>query len=147
MSRIRKCFDPVEVRNAPHCSDVEEVFELKRDEHCNKVYRKRAEKNVREYIQSFAKGCSLKSMLERCALMPPDQKYLYMQVNSCGVSMDLSAMPKDLTSAFELLKNTDKAFPGLMKRVQDGESLEDVLKSFVPEADKKIEEVNKDVQN
>lgn len=147
MSRIRKCFDPVEVRNAPHCNEVEDVFVLMRDANCNKIYRKSAEKKVREYIQSFEKGCSLKSMLERCALMPSDQKFLYMQVNTSGVSMDMSAMPKDLTSAFELLKSTDKAFPGLLSRVQAGESLDAVLKSFAANTNESEKETIENVKN
>lgn len=121
--------DPDTVVNIPV---IEEVIQLKRDEKMNCVYFKVGEKDVNEYINSFETGCSLKSILARCQLMPIHDKVRYLQQTDVGVSADLSHLPQDATEAFIMLRDLKEKHPDLIDRFSKGESFDSIVKSLLP---------------
>lgn len=138
-SRVRvftvNIIDPDTVVHAPV---IEDEIRLKRDENMNCIYIKVGEKNVNEYINSFANGCSLKSILDRCQLMPIHDKVRYLQQTDSGVSADLTNLPKDATEAFIMLRDLKEKHPDVLERFAKGESFDSIVKSFLP-TDKTVE--------
>lgn len=132
-SRVRvvtvNIIDPDTVVHAPV---IEDEIRLKRDENMNCIYMKVGEKNVNEYINSFANGCSLKSILDRCQLMPIHDKVRYLQQTDTGVSADLTNLPKDATEAFIMLRDLKEKHPDVLERFAKGESFDSIVKSFLP---------------
>ena len=132
VSRARVCevniIDPNSVIHAPV---IEDEIRLKRDENGNCIYIKVGEKNVNEYINSFVNGCSLKSILDRCQLMPIHDKVRYLQQNDSGVSADLTNLPKDATEAFIMLRDLKEKHPDVLDRFSKGESFDSIVKSFL----------------
>ena len=128
---VRKKYDLLTVVPHPHGDDEEEQFRLKRDENYNSIYQKLPDrKNVREYVNPFRTGCSLKAILDRCQLMPIHDKLNYVNQTPDGFSADLSAMPKDGVEAQMLLMNLKTAHPDIVQRLSQGESFDAILKSF-----------------
>ena len=127
---------------------IEEVIRLKRDDHMNCIYFKDGEKDVNEYINSFANGCSLKSILSRCQLMPIHDKVRYLQQTEVGVSADLTNIPNDATEAFIMLRDLKEKHPDLIDRFSKGESFDSIVKSLLP-TENKIENVETkgDIEN
>lgn len=133
VSRVRnttiKIIDPDTIVRAPV---IEDEIRLKRDENMNCIYSKVGEKNVNEYINSFANGCSLKAILDRCQLMPIHDKVRYLQQTESGVSADLTNLPKDATEAFIMLRDLKEKHPDVLDRFAKGESFDSIIKSFLP---------------
>lgn len=128
---VRKKYDRITVVCHPHGDDEEEQFRLKRDENYNSVYQKLPEKkNIRDYVNSFRTGCSLKAILDRCNLMPVHDKINYVNQTPDGFSADLSAMPKDGVEAQMMLIKLKTDHPDIVERFSCGESFDSILKSF-----------------
>ncbi len=143
--RMRR--DPVVVVPHPHGEDVEKQYRLTRDAHHNSIYTEVGDMDVQEYVNSFATGCSLKSILERCSLMPVHDKVRYLNQREEGVSADLSHMPKDGTEAYLQLFKMRQQYPEVFDRVAKGESLDAVLGEIVQSvpADR-ADQIQQDVQ-
>lgn len=129
---IRKPYDPVVRCPAVPGSAVEDEIRLKRDADGNCVYTKVGEKNVKEYISSFAAGCSLQSMLDRCNLMPVSEKIAYFNQTEDGFSADLTHMPTDGTAAQIMLSKVKAKYPDFAQRLKNGESFEKILEDIFP---------------
>lgn len=129
---IRKPYDPVVRCPAVPGSSVEDQIRLKRDADGNCVYTKVGEKDVKEYISSFAAGCSLQSMLDRCNLMPVQEKIAYLNQTEDGVSADLTHMPTDGTAAHIMLSKLKAKYPDFAQRLKDGESFDKILEEIFP---------------
>lgn len=130
---VRKQYDSVMVVSHPHGDEEEEQFRLKRDENYNSIYVKLPDKmNIREYVNSFRTGCSLKSILDRCNLMPVHDKINYVNQTPDGFSADLSAMPKDGFEANMMLLKLKSDYPEIVQRLSQGESFDAILNSFGP---------------
>lgn len=144
---IRAPYDPVVVDPAPFGESVEGEFRLVRDEKGNCIYKKVGEKNVSDYIGSFANGCALSSILDRIQLMPTSDKIRYLQQDNSGVGADLSSMPKDGTEAFIMVQKLGRQYPQIFERVAKGESLDavlaDVFKPKAEPAESKAEPIQK----
>lgn len=138
---IRKSFDPV--RRTCHRSscDVEGEFRLVRDLSGNVSYVRIGERSISEYVSSFEKGCSLQSILERCSLMPVRDKVTMVNQQEQGSSVDLSAMPSDLTEAYIQAGKLAVENPELAKRVKAGEPLSAII-SDVVKKDVKMEVIS-----
>ncbi len=121
---------------------LEDEIRLKRDENMNCIYVKVGEKDVNEYINSFENGCSLKSILSRCQLMPIHDKVRYLQQTEVGVSADLTNIPKDATEAFIMLRDLKDKHPDLIDRFSKGESFDSIVKSLLP-----TDNINENVEN
>lgn len=122
-------YDPATIDHSPF---IEDEYRLKRDENMNCIYVKVGEKNVNEFINSFANGCSLKAILDRCQLMPIHDKVRYLQQTDNGVSADLTSLPKDATEAFIMLRDLKDKHPDVIERFAKGESFDSIVKSFIP---------------
>lgn len=132
---FKKPYDPVICSKAPHGSDVEPQFRLRRDENGNSVYIQVGETNIREYVGSFEVGASLASMLDRCSLMPTRDKIAYLQQNSEGFSVDMTVMPTDGTAAQIMYKQILNTYPDIGRRILAGESFDKILAELFPKAD------------
>lgn len=130
---IRSALDSDVIPPAPICEPVVGEFRLKRDVSGNCLYEQVGEININEHINSFKDGCSLQSLLQRCALMPTEQKIRYLQQTSEGVSADLSNLPKDGTEAFIMLKKLNEQHPDIMQRFAAGESFDSIIKDLSSE--------------
>lgn len=139
---IRKSFDPVVVKAHRRSEDVEGEYRLKRDINGTVSYVKIGERSVSEYVNSFAKGCSLRSILERCALMPLRDKVVMLNQTEQGIEVDLTGVPKDLTEAFINAQNLAKDNPEISKRLRSGESMNDIVKDIVSAEVKVKEDIN-----
>lgn len=115
----------------PHGSPVQEQYRLTRDSHYNSIYEKVGSIDLREYINSFKTGCSLKSIIDRCQLLPVHDKIRYLQQREDGLSADLSKMPSDGFEARLMLQELRTKHPDIYARSANGESLDAILKSFV----------------
>lgn len=137
---VRKPYDPVVIRPAPRGDEVEKEYRLVRDSHGNCEYIEVGEKNIREYIESFKNGCSLKSILDRCQLMPIRDKVAYLNQTDVGVSADMTNMPKDGTEAQIMIAKVKAACPDFCKRMKEGESFEKILAELinVPKASESV---------
>ena len=129
---VRSALDVVVIPSAPICNVVVGEFRLTRDENLNCKYKKVGEHNVNEYIGSFADGCSLRSLLQRCSLMPTEQKIRYLQQSADGLSADLTDIPKDGTEAFIMLSKLNREHPEIMQRFAAGESFDSIIKDLIP---------------
>lgn len=127
---IRKSFDSVVV--IPHKKSVviEKEFRLSRDVNGTVIYRSVGEKDVNQYINSFKDGCSLESLLMRCSLMTPRDKFISCQQCEDGQSVDLSNYPTDLTDALIKCRELANTNPELFKRISSGESINSIVKSL-----------------
>lgn len=135
ISTPRRPYDPVVCDPHPYGDEVEAEFRLSRDEKGNCIYKKVGEKNVQEYIGSFANGCALSAILDRISLMPVNDKIRYLQQETEGVGADLSSMPTDGTEAFIMVKKLGRQYPQIFERVAKGESFDTVLNDiFKPTA-------------
>ena len=114
----------------PHGSAVQEQFRLTRDSHYNSVYEKVGEIDLRQYINSFKTGCSLKSIIDRCQLLPIHDKIRYLQQREDGFSADLSKMPSDGFEARLMLQELKNKHPDIYSRSAQGESLDAIIKSL-----------------
>lgn len=130
MMKIRKPSERVELCKSPIGVHIESQFTLIRDSHGNCSYVKIGEKDVKEYISSFAPGCSLKSILERCKLLPVQQQ-AQMLVQTQGFSADLTSMPKDGTEAQIMISRVKRACPDFAKRMAAGESFEKIVSDLI----------------
>lgn len=136
VSTPRRPYDPVVCDPHPHGDEVESEYRLSRDEKGNCIYKKVGEKNIQEYIGSFANGCALSAILDRISLMPVSDKVRYLQQESDGVGADLSHMPTDGTEAFIMVQKLGRQYPQIFERVAKGESLDTVLSDvFKPKSD------------
>lgn len=131
---IRKALDRVEVDRTPCVAEdpVEKEFRLIRDSKGNCSYVEVGERNVRDYIASFANGCSLKSILDRCSLMPVRDKIAYMNQREDGLGADLSNMPKDGTEAQIMIQKVKNLCPDYAERLKNGESFEKLVLELLP---------------
>ncbi len=145
---VRRYSDVVIVPAHPHGEDVEKQYRLTRDNHFNSVYTEVGELNVSEYVGSFANGCSLKSIIERCSLMPVHDKVRYLQQREDGVSADLSAMPKDGTEAFILFRKMEAEYPDIFKELGKGRSLDSIIGEIAKGCDSiRVSSTDDDIQN
>lgn len=147
---IRKCFDPVIVTPHPVSNGVEEKFILKRDVNGTVTYKKTAEVDVNQYINSFRNGCELSSILARCALMPIRDKIAYLNQTDSGFEVDMTAVPKDLTEAILKANELKQSNPEIFLRLNAGESITDIINSLAQETIKKVggtENVNDESSN
>lgn len=135
---IRKSFAPVVVKFQNHSNDIEKDYRLRRDANGNCIYLEVGEHSVSEYVKSFEKGCSLSSLLQRCSLMNARDIFLSVNQTEPGKELDLSSVPKDLTDAFISLNDIKLKHPDLMKRVSSGESIKDIINSFVNKSNKEV---------
>lgn len=126
------CLHSDAIPPAPTCVPVVGEFRLKRDVSGNCIYEQVGETDINEYINSFKDGCSLQSLLQRCALMPTEHKIRYLQQTSDGVSADLSGLPKDGTEAFIMLSKLNREHPEIMQRFAAGESFDSIIKDLIP---------------
>ncbi len=124
---IRKPYDPVVVIPQNVGSVIEKDYRLKRDEHYNSVYIEVGERNIVDYIGSFANGCSLKAIIDRCSLMPVHDKVRYLQQREEGLSADLSNMPKDGFEAYKMLFDYKQKYPDVYDRIAKGESIDKIF--------------------
>ena len=132
MTRVRKSFDPVEVVAHKH-SEVVEVQYCKLHKSDGSIfYEKVGERNVNDYVNSFKNGVSLSSLLERCSLMPPRDKLMYLNQNTEGVYIDVSKAPSSLTEAFNTFSKINRENPEIFKRLSAGESINSIISSFIP---------------
>lgn len=132
--KFKKPYDLVICPKAPHGCDVEVQYRLRRDENGNSVYTQVGETNIREYVGSFEIGASLASMLDRCSLMPTRDKIAYLQQNSEGLSVDMTAMPTDGTAAQIMYKQILNTHPDIGRRILAGESFDKLLAELFPKA-------------
>lgn len=109
---------------------IEKQYRLKRDGNGNCIYLEAGERDVDEYINSFALGCSLRSLLERCSLMPTYDKIRYLNQTEDGVGADLTNIPKDGTEAFIMIKELKETHPDVFERFSKGESFDSIIKSM-----------------
>ena len=128
---IRKSFSPVVVKSHPRSNDVEVDFRLRRDINGNVSYVQIGEHSVSEYVGSFAKGCSLKSILERCSLMPLHYKVAMLNQSEQGIEVDFRTIPKDLTEAFIKSNRLSLENPELSVRLRSGESSSNIIKDII----------------
>lgn len=129
---VRRPYDPVIVLPAPVGDLVEGEYRKEIDSHFNAVYKLFGEKNVQEYINSFKNGCSLKSILDRCSLMPVHDKVRYLNQTEDGFSADMSNMPKDGTEAQIMIQRVKSVCPDFAQRMRNGESFEKILIDYLP---------------
>lgn len=120
---------------APVGDVVEKEYRVVRDSHFNAEYVEVGEKDIQEYINSFQNGCSLKSILDRCAMMPIHDKVRYLQQTDQGFSADLTSMPKDGTEAQIMIQRVKAVCPNFAQRMRDGESFEKILLDFIPKSE------------
>lgn len=137
--KVRKPFDPVEVVPQEVGELVEKEYRLIRDSHMNCEYIEIGERNVRDYIESFKNGCSLKAILDRCSLMPTREKVAYVNQTENGLSADLSSMPTDGTAAQILIMKLKKRFPDFAQRIKNGESFESLVAQAIPNVESKAD--------
>jgi hypothetical protein len=130
----RSCPEP-----APAGDHKEKKYHLTRDENYNSIYTEYDEVDIDEYVGSFEAGCSLKSILERCNLLPVYDKVRYLQQTSDGVSADLTSMPKDGTEAFIMLNKVKESHPDVYARFAAGEPFDSILKSIMPTGENNTE--------
>ena len=135
---IRKSFTPVFVKFQNHSNDIEKDYRKKYDSNGNSFYVEVGEHSVSSYVKSFEKGCSLSSLLQRCSLMNARDILLSVNQTEPGKELDLSSVPKDLTEAFISLNDIKLKHPDLMKRVASGESIKDIINSFVTKENKEV---------
>lgn len=129
---VRKPYDPVETVPSEVGEVVEKEFRLVRDSNGNCSYIEVGERNISDYIASFANGCSLKSILDRCSLMPARDKIAYMNQREDGLGADLSAMPKDGTEAQIMIRKVKNLCPDYAERLRNGESFESLINQLLP---------------
>lgn len=128
---FRKAFDPVKpLHDFSPSSMIEDDIRLKRDENGNCVYVKVGEKDMQSYINSFAAGCSLIAMLEKCSFMPISEKIRYFSQKPDSVSFDTTILPKDGIEAFNVYKRYEHIVPDFTKRMRSGESFKSIMKSY-----------------
>lgn len=128
---FRKAYDPVKpLHDVAPSTMIEDDIRLKRDENGNCVYVKVGEKDMQSYINSFAAGCSLAAMLDKCSFMPISEKIKYFSQKPDGVSADTTILPKDGTEAFNIYKRYERIVPDFTKRMRSGESFESIIKSY-----------------
>lgn len=129
---VRKPYDPVESASSEVGEVVEKEFRLVRDSKGNCSYVEVGERNISDYIASFANGCSLKSILDRCSLMPARDKIAYMNQREDGLGADLSSMPKDGTEAQIMIQKVKNLCPDYAERLKNGESFESLINDLLP---------------
>lgn len=152
---IRKPYDPVQVRPQILGFDEERHYRLHRDLNGNASYVVDNEYSISEYVGSFEDMCSLKSILQRIEMLPLQDKVNYLNQNPGGVYADLTAMPKDLTSAMVMINDFQATHPEVFKRVVAGENFETVVKDVYSrenkikraKEEKKKQEVNANGKN
>lgn len=130
--KIKKPYDPVVCRVAPHGDDVEIQYQLSRDANGNSIYTEKGKRDIRSYVASFEAGASLQAMLDRCSLMPVQERIAYLQQNQDGFSVDLTSMPKDGTEAQIMLAKINAVCPDFGARLRKGESFESLLAEYFP---------------
>lgn len=140
---IRKCFDPVVVTPHKRSKDIEEEFRLTRDIKGNVSYVKVGEHSISEYVGSFEKGCSLRSILERSALMPVRERAQMLQQRESGLYGDVSNLPKDLTDAMIQLDTLKRENPALFDRFARGESFNDIVNSMIKSKESEVNDNGK----
>lgn len=129
MCKVRRSFDPVRVVYHPASSDLSVEYRKKYDENGNSVYIKVREFSLSEQINSYENTCSLQAMLQRVSLMPlTDKVKILQQVPRVGC--DTTMFPKDLTDAMIKMQNLKTQHPELTKRIMNGESVDDIIKSM-----------------
>lgn len=136
--KIRKSFDKVEVTFSSVGSDVEDEIRKKYDSEGNSVYVVVGKRNLREYIESFAPGCTLQSILARCSLMPTEQKVQSLQQVNSNFG-DISNMPTDLTDLLIKMNDLKRSNPDVVKMFNNGMSFDEIIKNLT---DNKKEVVN-----
>lgn len=138
---IRRCLDrviPVRVADKV-LPAIEGEYRLKRDSNGNCVYEHVGDRDVRAYIESFATGCSLKSILDRCALLPVHDKIQYLNQTEQSVSADLTSIPKDGTAAQILLMDLKRNHPDLVDKINSGMSFDEAFNAvFVKNAESDV---------
>ena len=129
---IRKSFDPVVPIAHKKSNIVLPEIRKKLDESGNSVYVKVGEVNIKEYVNSYAAGCSLKSMLERCSLMPINTVVQTVNTAQPTGSGDLVGMPTDYTEAvvntMDLIQNN----PAIAKAVASGFDFKTIMSLAFP---------------
>lgn len=125
-----KPYDHIKMVRTKPSSHVEKEYRLVRDSHGNCSYVEVGERDVREYVQSFTAGCSLKSLIERTAFMPLRDKLAYLNQRP-GVGADLTNMPSDGTEAHILISRVKKLVPDFGARLKAGESFETIVSSLI----------------
>lgn len=121
------------------CNGIQKQYRLTRDENDNCIYKECGEVNLKEFINSFEAGCTLKSILERCSLLPIYDKVRYLQQSADGVSADMTSIPKDGTEAFIMLNKIKESHPEIYNRFSAGESFESIIKSLMPTGENNTE--------
>lgn len=112
-------------------SDVETLYRKEYDKNGNAVYVVCGEQSTSEYINSFNKGATLQSVLERCSLLPTEEKLRYLQqVDVVGGNVDMRFMPKDGTEANIMISEMNRKYPDLVTQIRSGKSFEDVILSI-----------------
>ena len=106
----------------------EDVIRKKYDPDGNTTFVVVGTRNIDEFIKSFENGCSLKSILDRCSLMPVEDKIHYLN-QVAGVGADLSDMPTDRTGAFLKLQNAYTENPEVFRLIQNGSTFNEAIKA------------------
>lgn len=127
---IRKPYDKVLIPTAVIGSQEETRYRLRRDEHDNAIYTPYETVDICEYINSFRTGASLRSVLERCNLLPLHDKVRMLQQTEDGFSADMSKMPKDGTEAFIAVRELRTKYPDIVEKMKNGESFDSVISSI-----------------
>lgn len=109
-------------------SDIEQRYRKRYDINGNAEFIPVEEFNVREFINSFRTGCSLRAILERTQLLPTREKIGYLQQSEDGFSADMTEIPKDGTEAFIALRDLAMNHPDIVSRMNAGESFESIIK-------------------
>lgn len=136
--------DKVIPKPHPRGSDVIEEVRLHRDVNGTVTYTHNIanDKSLTDYVNSFEAGASLKSMLERCSLMPTRDKIAYFQQNVNGFSADISEMPTDFTAAYLQMQRVNRQHPDFIRSIRGGMSFNDAIKKhFLPKV-KESEVIN-----
>lgn len=110
---------------------TEPVYRKRYDINGNAVYVKQPDSlNVQEFINSFRNGCSLKSVLDRCSLMPVADKIAYLQQNNQSIGCDMTSFPKDGTEALILLNDMARKYPGFYAKVKECNSFNSAFEAY-----------------
>lgn len=118
---------------------TEPIYRKRYDINGNAVYVEEPDPlNVQEFISSFRNGCSLKSVLDRCSLMPTAEKIAYLQQNNQSIGCDLTAFPKDGTEALILLNDMAKKYPGFYAKVKELNSFTDAFKAYFNSSESEV---------
>lgn len=113
---------------APHGDDIITLYHKRTDVDGNSTYIPRGEMDIQSDIDSYETGCSLKAILDRCSLMPTEDKVRYLQQNMNGVYVDVSSMPKDGTAARIMVDELKLKYPRLGSLMNEGKSFDECMK-------------------